>query len=68
MSKRKYESPGVISNSKFERRGILAACCQTGSGDQCGSYSAEKGEDGSQLCENNERTFQSTGGQATSTS
>ena len=29
MSKREYSKPMLSSSSKFERRGLLASCCQT---------------------------------------
>ena len=29
MSKREYSKPALSSSSKFERRGLLASCCQT---------------------------------------
>ena len=72
-AKRSYAAPAVISASQFERRGILAACCQrpvSGAPD-CStvSYEIEAGETApEQACTNGGgRTAGNTTGTTSST-
>lgn len=57
-TRRPYSSPAVLNSSQFERRGILAACCQRpsqGSPDCASVFYENRGDSPSeQVCSNQE--------------